>query len=188
MAYFHHCGGLEQYLSKKDILVSFIATYIHDFEHPGVTNQFIIRSKHPKAIRYNDNSPLENHHCSAAFSIMFNPKWNFLCDFNKEDLREMRLIIINMILKTDIALHLQEYQNLRIKITSANETTWSSFEDKSILMVSSLKACDLAKPCRPWKNYMNWMSYMQEEFYSQGDMEKMLGIQITPNFMDRQNP
>ena len=33
-------------------------------------------------------------------------------------------------------------------------------------MVSALKACDLAKPCRPWKSYMNWMSYMSEEFYA----------------------
>ena len=61
---------------------------------------------------------------------MFNPKWNFLSEFNKDDLREMRITIINMILKTDIALHLQEYQNLRIKITSATENTWSTFEDK----------------------------------------------------------
>jgi cGMP-inhibited 3',5'-cyclic phosphodiesterase A len=40
---------------------------MHDFEHPGYSNQFVIRTKHPLAIRYSDQSVLENHHLAAAF-------------------------------------------------------------------------------------------------------------------------
>ena len=49
--------------------MSFISNLIHDYEHPGFTNQFVIRTKHPLAIRYNDSSVLENHHIAASFQI-----------------------------------------------------------------------------------------------------------------------
>jgi hypothetical protein len=42
---------------------------MHDFNHPGVTNDFLIATSDPLALRYNDRSPLENHHCAAAFAI-----------------------------------------------------------------------------------------------------------------------
>ena len=43
---------------------------IHDFGHPGLTGDFLVATSHPLALRYNDRSPLENHHASAAFTLM----------------------------------------------------------------------------------------------------------------------
>lgn len=81
MHYMMTVGNLKRYLKKHDILASFVADMIHDYEHPysfypltpfssGYSNQFVIRTKHPLAIRYSDISVLENHHLAAAFNIM----------------------------------------------------------------------------------------------------------------------
>ena len=60
-------GSIKKSLKKHDYLASFIACMIHDYEHPGYSNQFVVRTKHPLAIRYSDCSVLENHHLAAGF-------------------------------------------------------------------------------------------------------------------------
>ena len=49
----------------------YLAAICHDYEHPGLTNDFLIKSHHPLALNYNDKSPLEMHHASAAFSVLY---------------------------------------------------------------------------------------------------------------------
>ena len=60
-------GNIKKYLKKHDSMAAFISCLIHDFEHPGYSNQFVVRTKHPLAIRYSDISVLENHHLAAGF-------------------------------------------------------------------------------------------------------------------------
>lgn len=55
-------------------MAGFIACLMHDIGHPGVNNAFLIATKHPKAIRYNDKSILENHHCAMAFKLLLDPQ------------------------------------------------------------------------------------------------------------------
>lgn len=47
-----------------------MAAAIHDFEHPGVNNAFLINSESDLALKYNDTSVLENYHASRAFEVM----------------------------------------------------------------------------------------------------------------------
>ncbi len=47
---------------------------VHDFEHGGVNNDFLIKTAHPLAITYNDQSPLENHHLAAATLEVLKPE------------------------------------------------------------------------------------------------------------------
>jgi hypothetical protein len=66
-------GNLQKIFDFNDLdLISlFISAAIHDLGHPGFTNNFLINSKDDKAIRYNDQSVLENFHVSEAFHIIF---------------------------------------------------------------------------------------------------------------------
>lgn len=49
---------------------------MHDFEHRGVNNDFLVRSFDALALLYNDRSPHENHHLAAAWGLLV--EHNFL--------------------------------------------------------------------------------------------------------------
>lgn len=57
-------------LSSLEIGIMYMASAAHDYGHPGFNNPFLVNSRNELAIRYNDKSPLENHHAFSAFSLM----------------------------------------------------------------------------------------------------------------------
>ena len=60
------------------LLSVYLSAIIHDFDHRGVNNQFLVRGADPLAILYNDVSPMENHHVAAAFMLMREEQYNFM--------------------------------------------------------------------------------------------------------------
>ena len=57
-------------LDDSDLSSLIIGTTIHDFEHFGYNNAFLIESQHQWAVDYNDQSVCENHHVAAAFNLI----------------------------------------------------------------------------------------------------------------------
>jgi high affinity cGMP-specific 3',5'-cyclic phosphodiesterase 9 len=51
---------------------------------------FQINAKTELALRYNDISPLENHHCSIAFEILERGHCNILANLTKDQYRRVR--------------------------------------------------------------------------------------------------
>ena len=44
----------------------------------------------------------------------------------------------------------------------------------------ALKCADICNPCRPWEVSRAWSFQVSEEFYRQGDLERRLGLPVTP--------
>ena len=59
-------------------LASYWSAVVHDFEHGGLNNDFLIKTAHPITLIYNDQSPLENHHLAAAFRIFIDPACQYM--------------------------------------------------------------------------------------------------------------
>ncbi|GFH16390.1 phosphodiesterase [Haematococcus lacustris] len=79
---------------------------VHDLEHVGLTNDFLNNSDHDLAIRYNDRSPMENHHLAACFSLLQQPHLNFLSHFAKDVRGKLRKMVIELVLATDMKNHM----------------------------------------------------------------------------------
>ena len=70
---------LSKRLLPEEVLSLLLAAAIHDFDHPGYTNNFLVTTGHKLAILYNDRSVLENHHVASAWQLMLSdPKNEFL--------------------------------------------------------------------------------------------------------------
>jgi len=75
----------------------------HDYEHEGVTNDFLVKTGHERAVRYNDRHVNENHHAAAAFALLLRPEQNFLAHLPHAEFQCFRNLVIELILGTDMA-------------------------------------------------------------------------------------
>ncbi|KAJ9515811.1 hypothetical protein QJQ45_008651 [Haematococcus lacustris] len=99
-------GMLPRYADPLTHLACLLAAAVHDLEHVGLTNDFLNSSDHDLAIRYNDRSPMENHHLAACFSLLQQPHLNFLSHFAKDVKDKLRKMVIELVLATDMKNHM----------------------------------------------------------------------------------
>lgn len=96
---------LSSKISDIQVLILIMSCICHDLDHPGYNNIYQVNARTILAIRYNDISPLENHHCSVAFRILEIPECNILSSLDLTTYRTVRNGIIRCILATDMARH-----------------------------------------------------------------------------------
>ncbi|XP_062813162.1 high affinity cAMP-specific and IBMX-insensitive 3',5'-cyclic phosphodiesterase 8A isoform X4 [Anolis carolinensis] len=97
--------GIMHWFTDLEILAFIFGTSIHDYDHPGTTNHFHVATRSETAILYNDKSVLENHHVSAVYHLMQSDEMNILVNLTAEEWRELRHLVIEMILATDMTQH-----------------------------------------------------------------------------------
>ncbi|XP_070771056.1 dual specificity calcium/calmodulin-dependent 3',5'-cyclic nucleotide phosphodiesterase 1A [Enoplosus armatus] len=166
--------GLMHWLSELEILAMVFAAAIHDFEHTGTTNNFHIHTRSEVAILYNDRSVLENHHVSAAYRLMAEEDMNILVNLNKDDWRELRALVIEMVMSTDMSCHFQQIKTMR------NALTQTLSIDKVKVLSLMLHAADISHPAKAWPLHYRWTHSLMEEFFRQGDKEVELGLPFSP--------
>jgi hypothetical protein len=99
-------GGLVPgYADQLTLLGSYMAAIVHDYEHRGRTNDYLVNSHDELAVRYNDRSPMENHHLAAAFDLMRDPRMAFLSRMPRAQWEKLRRLIIELVLATDMKQH-----------------------------------------------------------------------------------
>ncbi|XP_039926451.1 dual specificity calcium/calmodulin-dependent 3',5'-cyclic nucleotide phosphodiesterase 1A isoform X2 [Hirundo rustica] len=166
--------GIMHWLTELEILAMIFAAAVHDYEHTGTTNNFHIQTRSDVAILYNDRSVLENHHVSAAYKLMQEEEMNILANLNKDDWRELRSLVIEMVLSTDMSGHFQQIKTMRHTLQQAQGV------DKAKAMSLILHAADISHPAKSWELHYRWTMALMEEFFRQGDKEAALGLQFSP--------
>ena len=80
----------------------YLSAIIHDYGHKGVNNDYLVKVQDPLALRYNDRSPMENHHVSATWILLKEDRCNFLRKMPQKAIEVLRKQIIDMVLATDM--------------------------------------------------------------------------------------
>ncbi|XP_045534771.1 calcium/calmodulin-dependent 3',5'-cyclic nucleotide phosphodiesterase 1 isoform X2 [Papilio machaon] len=173
--------GLMNWLSDLEIFATLVAAIVHDFEHTGTTNNFHVMSGSDTALLYNDRAVLENHHISAAFRLMRDEECNILQNLSRDEFREFRTLVIDMVLATDMSFHFQQLKNMRSLLTLAEPAV-----DKSKAVSLVLHCCDISHPAKRWDLHHRWTMSLLDEFFLQGDKERELGLPFSP-LCDRNN-
>ncbi|KAJ3105149.1 cAMP-specific 3',5'-cyclic phosphodiesterase 4D [Phlyctochytrium planicorne] len=179
---------LRDLFTDLEILSILLAAIIHDFDHPGVNNAFLIASADRRALLYNDRSVLENHHCAAAFEVLGRKECAFLGGLDRSEYKGVREGVVEMVLATDLAKHFGILTLFKKKVcvggvVGGNACAFDPVgvrEDRTLVMQMLMKCADVSNPTKSWPEYGEWINRIMEEWFMQGDKEKSLGLSISP--------
>jgi len=148
-----------------------IAALSHDVDHPGNTNSYEINSFSKYAKLYNDNSVLENHHCTLTFEIL--EYTGLINSFKGDEFREFRKTIILGILGTDMSKH----NDCIDKLTRFDFTKESfTIEDQYFITSTILHFADLSNSIKNFETSFEWVKRISLEFYQQTLKEELEGL------------
>ena len=174
------------WLTDLEIFAALVAAVVHDYEHTGTTNSFHVMSGSETALLYNDRAVLENHHVSAAFRLLRDDDCNILVNLTRDEYREFRALVVDMVLATDMSCHFQQIKSAKNLLALCPHDAAGVGAKKSKILSLVLHCCDVAHPSKPWHTHRRWTDLLLEEFFRQGDLEKELSLPYSP-LCDRNN-
>eukprot|EP00811_Abedinium_folium_P033398 NODE_6364_length_1678_cov_14.978079.p1 GENE.NODE_6364_length_1678_cov_14.978079~~NODE_6364_length_1678_cov_14.978079.p1 ORF type:complete len:491 (-),score=82.63 NODE_6364_length_1678_cov_14.978079:101-1573(-) len=156
-----------------------IAGLVHDVGHFSRTSSFLVNSRHPLAVTYNDKSVLENMHAATCFEIMQQPGCDLIAAMPRATRADFRAVVVELVLATDVSLHanfLTEFQGFFKNQPFLAEDSRA----RRLFGRCSVKCADLGHAMLPWKVHENWSIRLIGEFYAQGSEEARLGLPLSP--------
>uniref|UniRef100_A0A3Q2E0B2 Phosphodiesterase n=1 Tax=Cyprinodon variegatus TaxID=28743 RepID=A0A3Q2E0B2_CYPVA len=183
-------GCLSGLIPALELMALYVAAAMHDYDHPGRTNAFLVATSAPQAVLYNDRSVLENHHAASAWNLfMSHPEYNFLVNLDHVEFKRFRFLVIEAILATDLKKHFDFLAEFNAKVGDDPSTgiDWSNENDRLLVCQMCIKLADINGPLKCKDLHLQWTEGIVNEFYEQGDEESSLGLPVSP-FMDRAAP
>uniref|UniRef100_A0A8C7IAH9 Phosphodiesterase n=1 Tax=Oncorhynchus kisutch TaxID=8019 RepID=A0A8C7IAH9_ONCKI len=177
--------ALDAVFSDLEILAAIFAAAIHDVDHPGVSNQFLINTNSELALMYNDESVLENHHLAVGFKLLQGDNCDIFQNLTKKQRQSLRKMVIDMVLATDMSKHMSLLADLKTmvetkKVTSSGVLLLDNYTDRIQVLRNMVHCADLSNPTKSLELYRQWTDRIMEEFFHQGDRERERGMEISP--------
>uniref|UniRef100_A0A8C5F620 Phosphodiesterase n=1 Tax=Gadus morhua TaxID=8049 RepID=A0A8C5F620_GADMO len=177
--------ALESVFTDLEILAALFASAIHDVDHPGVSNQFLINTNSELALMYNDVSVLENHHLAVGFKLLQEDNCDIFQNLSKKQRQSLRKMVIDMVLATDMSKHMNLLADLKTmvetkKVTSLGVLLLDNYSDRIQVLQNMVHCADLSNPTKPLELYRQWTDRIMVEFFTQGDRERDKGMEISP--------
>ncbi|KAL3943352.1 MAG: hypothetical protein SGBAC_002593 [Bacillariaceae sp.] len=194
-------AGTEIKADDEELFSILLAAVVHDVDHPGMNNSYQVTARTNLSLQYNDISVLENYHASKAFTMMIKSSpfgdvqpekmvrsesvnlgaesdFDILCNLNSDQFAAVKSKTIDAILHTDMKLHFQTVSKIKGVIMSEEkqgeaDTMWD-------ILTFMLHMADISNAAKPGAVSRQWTERCLEEFFEQGDQEKKLGMEPSP--------
>lgn len=163
-----------------DVLASILAGAAHDVEHNGFNNTFHINSGSDLALRYNDRSVLENHHCAVGWRLLLNHEHNFFKMIPESRRRVFRNVFTNCILATDMSVHGEDLNFLDSFVQNNDCSVPLDATTAPKILPRVLHTADISNVSKDFVICDTWVTLLMREFFAQGDIEKQQGLSVSP--------
>ncbi|KAL9969158.1 hypothetical protein ACROYT_G021335 [Oculina patagonica] len=166
----------------EEKIALYLSSIIHDIDHRGYNNAFMIKNKSPLSHLYS-TSTMEWHHFKQGVFILETDGHNILSTLSANQYKHILELMEDAILATDLMLFFENRAKLE-EIIKNNKFSWSTPDHRKLVRRLLMTACDLCTSAKPWPIHTKSVKKVFEEFYQQGDEEKQMGLSPLP-MMDR---
>ncbi|ORX90906.1 HD-domain/PDEase-like protein, partial [Basidiobolus meristosporus CBS 931.73] len=207
---------VQGYLIDLDVVALLISALCHDIGHPGLNNLYQVNSNNALARRYNNESVLEKYSAEETVKLLEKHRLlRSVRTKSSLDIREtshgayVQNAIVKCILSTDMSVHfglIEQFTtvvdiltispindelpldegSVQVKGPSSESSPLPQSEHRQIICNVLLHAADISNTIRPWELCKRWSDVILDEFFFQGDMEKLNNLPVSPN-MDREH-
>ncbi|RVE49619.1 hypothetical protein evm_005751, partial [Chilo suppressalis] len=177
-------GKMERFMSDLEILGLLVACLCHDLDHRGTNNAFQTKTESPLAILYS-TSTMEHHHFDQCVMILNSESNNIFQALSPDDYKDVMRVVETAILSTDLAMYFKKKSKF-LELVDNGEFDWQSQEKKELLCGMMMTACDVSAIAKPWEVQHKVAKLVADEFFDQGDLEKLQLNQQPIAMMDRE--
>jgi len=165
--------ALESVFTPLETLSAIFASAVHDVDHPGLTNQYLINTSSELALMYNDESVLENHHLAVAFKLLQNPDCDIFVNLSRKQKQTLRKMVIDMVLATDMSKHMSLLADLKTmvetkKVAGSGVLLLDNYTDRIQVLQNMVHCADLSNPTKPLDAYKLWVDRIMGSSSSRG--------------------
>nr|CAG8439478.1 9657_t:CDS:2 [Entrophospora candida] len=176
--------GAAKYLTPLDSICLMIAGLCHDVGHPGLNNVYQVNARTPLALKYKNESVLENYSCTLTMELLSKHKL-FQMDNNSSSSGIGSRCCYSSSSSTFTSPESSPTSTTSPSRLFPTTPTLLDKDRRLILLKVLLHAADLSNTVRPWEISKCWSDCVVEEFFKQGDLEKLKNLPVSPN-MDRE--
>jgi hypothetical protein len=167
-----------------EMLIMFAACICHDANHDGFSTAYNAKAEIPLGILFNDQSVLETHHCTVAISVLTRESANIFQSFDDRAMATVWPGFLQLILATDMYRHFDILEDFR-KILESGRKWTDDPKSRLTMMQILIKTADLSTATRSFQTADKFSLNVCEEFFRQGQLDKVQQFVYEPGFNDR---
>lgn len=156
--------NLNNKLEPLDWITCIVAALGHDAGHPGRDNLYLRETEDELTVIYNDHMILENMHCAKIFNLFKQTGCNFASKIGKNDWRNFRENLIDMILGTNFSTYQETAGKLKCLITEKMGNECFRVNDKPFILPIILKCADVGHFGKEPRLYEKWSLLLLNEY------------------------
>uniref|UniRef100_A0A158P8A5 Phosphodiesterase n=1 Tax=Angiostrongylus cantonensis TaxID=6313 RepID=A0A158P8A5_ANGCA len=168
--------------TTHEALALYVSCLCHDLDHRGKNNAYMKSMMTPLASIYT-TSVMEHHHFNQTVTILQQDGHNILKSMTSSEYKQALSLIKHCILATDLALFFTNKAELN-KIIDSGIYDINNSHHRKLTQAIMMTGCDLIASAKPWYIQTETVKVIFEEFYEQGDAERLNGRDPIP-MMDR---
>lgn len=163
-------------VTRREVLAAMLAAILHDVDHPGVNQAYLIKTSSYLASIHGKQSLLEHHHIQSARAII--NESHLLDHLGAVEKEAIMQLMDDLVLGTDFTQH-KYYLGLFEGKLNEGVDMRGTLEDRKFVLMMALKCADISNQTRLWDLCQNWSLRIMEEFFRQGDAERDLHLPIS---------